>query len=75
MEPILSPETKEVLVLDSNTFIKEAGLTSGGASALKHYLYYRRTKLVVPRVVAEECERKLTGMVRSGLKNLSTEVE
>ena len=29
---------EEVLVLDSSTFIQEAGLTSRGASALKHYL-------------------------------------
>ncbi len=56
--------TEEVLVLDSSTSIQEAGLTSRGASALKHYLYHRRMKLVVPQVVAEECERRLTDIVR-----------
>ena len=50
---------EEVLVLDSSTFIQEAGLTSRGASALKHYLYHRGTRLIVPEVVAEEYERKL----------------
>ncbi len=55
---------KEVLVLDSSTFIQEAGLTSKGASALKHYLHHRGTRLVVPKVVAEACERELTAMVR-----------
>ena len=56
--------TEEVLVLDSSTSIQEAGLTSRGASALKYYLYHRRMKLVVPQVVAEECERRLTDIVR-----------
>ena len=53
---------KEVLVLDSCTFIQEAGLTSRGVSALKHYLYHRGTQLVVPEVVAEECERHLAAI-------------
>ena len=57
-------KAKEVLVLDSSTFIREIGLTSQGASALKHYLYHRGTRLVVPQVVAEECERNLTTIVR-----------
>ena len=65
MEPVgtTEPRTltpKEVLVMDSSTFIEEAGLTSRGASALKHYLHHRGTQLVVPQAVAEECERKLT---------------
>ena len=50
---------QEVLVFDSSTFIEEAGLTSKGASALKHYLYQRGTQLVVPQIVKKECERKL----------------
>ena len=50
---------KEVLVFDSSTFIGEVGLTSRGASALRHYLYLRETQLAVPQVVAEECERRL----------------
>ena len=55
---------KEVLVLDSNIFFNEIGLTSRSASALKHYLYLRKTKLVVPAVVAEECERILANKVK-----------
>ena len=51
---------KELLILDTNTFVTEIGLTSRGGSALKHYLYRRRMQLVVPEVVAEECERNLT---------------
>ena len=54
----------EVLVLDSSTFIEEAGLTSKGASALKHYLYRRGTQLVVLQVVAEECESKLAEIAK-----------
>ena len=50
---------REVLVLDTSTLVEEIGLTSKGASALKHYLYHRGTELVVPQVVAEECERVL----------------
>ena len=51
---------KEVLILDTNTFVAEIGLTSRDGSALKHYLYRRGMQLVVPEVVAEECGRKLT---------------
>ena len=54
---------KEVLVFDSSTFIREAGLTSLDASALRHYLYARGTQLTVPQVVVKECERRLTGRV------------
>ena len=53
------PKDSEVLMLDSCTFIAEIGLTSKGASALKHYLYHRGTKLVVLQTIAEECERTL----------------
>lgn len=60
---------KEVLVFDSSVFIGEMGLASRGASALRHYLYRRGTRLAVPQVVAEECERHLsecaTGKVES----------
>ena len=57
----------EVLVLDSCTFIAEIGLTSRGASALKHYLYRRGTQLVALQVVAEECESKLA-LIAKGKK-------
>ncbi|MDE0125692.1 MAG: PIN domain-containing protein [Bryobacterales bacterium] len=50
----------EVLILDTNTFVEEIGLTSSSGSALKHYLFNRGMQLVVPEVVVEECERHLT---------------
>ena len=53
------PTAKEVLLLDSSTFIEEIGLTSRDASALRHHLRARETQLVVPQVVVEECERHL----------------
>lgn len=61
---------KEVLVLDSSAFIGEAGLTSNGASALRHYLYVRGTQLAVPRVVSEECERWLGNHVTGRVKGV-----
>ena len=54
-----TPTVTEVLLLDSSTFVNEAGLTSRGASALRHYLFCRGTRLVVPEVVVEECKRNL----------------
>ena len=51
---------EEILIFDSSTFIKEIGLMSHGGSALKHYIHSRGMRLVVPEVVAEECERNLT---------------
>ena len=54
----------EVLILDSNIFIREIGLTSRDGSALKHYLSRRGMQLVVPEVVAEECERRLISRAR-----------
>ena len=54
----------EVLILDTNTFVAEIGLTSRRGSALKHYLARRGMQLVVPEVVAEECERHLTRRAR-----------
>lgn len=53
------PTPREVVVLDSCTFIGEAGLTSTQGSALRHYLYVREAKLAVPQVVVEQCERHL----------------
>ena len=61
---------EEVLVLDSSTFIEEAGLTSRGASALKHYLRHRGTQLVVPEVVAEECERTLAKIAKGKVRKI-----
>ena len=61
----------EVLVLDSSTFIKEVGLTKEGASALKHYLFHRGMQLVIPEVIAKECECKLARKA----KRMKQEVE
>ena len=47
------------IVLDSNTFMSEVGLTTKQASALKHYLFVRKIGLVVLEVVAQECQDKL----------------
>ena len=60
----------EVLVFDSSTFIREAGLTSEEASALRHYLYDRGIQLVVPQVVAEECERNLSKRAGKYIKSV-----
>ena len=53
---------------------EEAGLTSKGASALKHYLYHRGTQLVVPEVVAEECECKLTDIAKGKKKKIEEQL-
>ena len=66
---------KEVLVLDSCTFIEEIGLMSRRGSALKHYLYRRGTQLVVPAVVAEECERHLTSRAMRKRKQIQDGLE
>ncbi len=67
-------KAKKVLVLDSSTFISEVGLMSEDATALKHYLFHQKTKLVVPQVVTEEYERNLkkraAGKVESVIANL-----
>ena len=59
----------EVLVFDSSTFVREAGLTSSGASALKHYLFRRGTQLAVPEVAVKECERHLAGRATGKVKS------
>ena len=71
-------KAKKVLVLDSSTFISEVGLMSRVATALKYYLPHQKTKLVVPQVVIEECERNLKDraeekveIVLTNLKRLS----
>ena len=66
---------REVLVLDSSTFIEEAGLTSRGASALKHYLYRRGTQLVALQVVAEECESKLALIAKGRKRKVKEQLE
>ena len=66
---------KEVLVLDSSTFIEEIGLISRRGSALKHYLYRRGTQLVVPAVVAEECERRLSSRAMGKRKQIQDGME
>ena len=64
-------KAKEVLVFDSSTFIHEVGLTSDDASALRHYLHLRGTKLAVPQVVAKECERRLSKLAMKCVKDVN----
>ena len=68
------PNTEEVLVLDSSTFIGEIGLTSGKGSALKHYLYSRGTQFAVPRAAAEEYERHLVRVARGKIAQVRKEL-
>lgn len=70
-----APKSSEVLVLDSCTFIEEIGLTSKGASALKHYLFRRGTELVVVQTVAEECERVLASRAKGKKKSIEACLE
>ena len=65
----------EVLILDTNMFVGEIGLTSRGGSALKHYLYCRGRQLVVPELVAEECERLLIQRAQGKLKQIYRELQ
>ena len=65
----------EVLILDTNTFIAEIGLTSRHGSAMKHYLYRRGMQLVVPEVVAEECERNLIGQALKRRKRIESDLQ
>ncbi|MDE0624998.1 MAG: PIN domain-containing protein [Bryobacterales bacterium] len=66
---------REVLILDSNTFIAEIGLASRNGSALKHYLYRWGMQLVVPEVVAEECERHLTRRAQGKRRRIEGELQ
>ena len=66
-----SPTPREVVVLDSSTFVREAGLTSTQASALRHYLYVRDVQLAVPQVVVEECERHLSNRAEGQVKKVN----
>lgn len=63
-EEPMEPTARELLVLDTNTFVAEIGLMSRAGSALKHYLYRRGMQLVVPEVVVEEYERHLIKRAR-----------
>ena len=66
---------REVLVLDTNTFVAEIGLTSRAGSALKHYLYCRGMQLVVPEVVAGECERNLIKLARGKRRGIEESLQ
>ena len=66
---------KEVLVLDSSTFVEEIGLTSRDASAIKHYLYHRGTRLIVPQIVAKECERHLTNRAKGKRESVQHSID
>ena len=65
----------EVLILDTNTFVAEIGLTSRRGSALKHYLSRRGMQLVVPEVVAEECERHLISRAKGKRANVESNLQ
>ena len=67
-------EAQEVLVFDSNTFIREIGLMSTKGSALKHYLYCRGTLLVVPQAAAEEYERHLAKLAKEKIQRIQMEM-
>ena len=67
-------EAREVLVLDSSTFIAEIGLMSRKGSALKHYLYCRGTQLVVPQAAAEEYERNLVRVATGKIERVQKEL-
>ena len=67
-------KAKEVVVLDSSTFIKEIGLTSQTGSALKHYLFCRGTQLVVPEAAAEEYERNLVRVAQGKIDRVQREL-
>ena len=68
-------KAKKVLVLDSNIFISEVGLMSRVATALKYYLPHQKTKLVVPQVVNEECERKLKEHAEKKVEDVLTNLK
>ena len=65
----------EVLVFDSSTFIEEAGLTSRGASALKHYLRHRGMQLVVPEAALKEYERSLVTRIAGKIQGIKRDLE
>ena len=65
---------EEVLVFDTSTFITEIGLMSQKGSALKHYLYCRGTKLVVPQAAAEEYERNMIKKAKGKMQQIHTEL-
>ena len=67
--------TEEVLIFDTSTFIAEIGLMSQKGSALKHYLYCRGTKLVVPQAAAEEYERNLTKKAKGKVQQILMDVQ
>lgn len=71
---LVDGDAREVLVLDSSTFIKEIGLTSQKGSALKHYLYRRGTQLAVPQAAAEEYERNLIAKAKGRIEQVRKEL-
>ena len=71
---LVDDDATDVLVLDSSTFIKEIGLTSRKGSALKHYLYRRRTQLAVPEAAAEEYQRNLIAKAKGRIERIHQEL-
>ena len=66
---------EEVLVFDTSTFIEEAGLTSRGASALKHYMRHRGTQLVVPEAAVKEYERNLIKKAMGRIRRIEEDLQ
>ena len=71
---LVDDDARDVLVLDSSTFIKEIGLTSQKGSALKHYLYRRGTQLGVPEAAAEEYQRNLIAKAKGRIEQIQHEL-
>ena len=63
---------EEILIFDTSTLVSEIGLMSHRGSALKHYIHSRGMQLVVPEVVAEECERNLRERAISKKKEIQS---
>lgn len=72
---LVDDDARDVLVLDSSTFVNEIGLTSRKASALRHYLYRRGPQLAVLEAAAEAYQRNLiskaTGRLAQVLQHLA----
>ena len=71
---LMDDDARDVLVLDSSTFIKEIGLTSQKGSSLKHYLYRRGTQLAVPEAAAEEYQRNLIAKATGRIERIQQEL-
>jgi len=67
-------DAREVLVLDTCTFIKEIDLMSRQGSALKHYLCCSGMQFVVLEAAAKEYERHLIEIAKKKVENIQKEL-